>query len=131
MKMKKNLSDIPRIYHPWWDWECYKSGFYSTTPPLGSESDKCKQRYAEFLKNSVLFKDAINRVFKEWPNSCEHFLTNPNINRIAWLGQASMCITSSIPACFRSGFTLLSAEDQYIANEVSRKAIESWILKRT
>ena len=30
-------------------------------------------------------------VIVEWVNSCEHYLSNFAMNRIAWVGQAAMC----------------------------------------
>ena len=117
-----------RIYHPWWKWECYKSGFYNTTVDI--DHDLAKEKYRDFLRNSQSFDVAIQEVFKQWPNSCEHFLTNPSINRIAWLGQASMCIMHKIPSMFRGGFKLLSPEEQDTANEVARKALEQWIQEK-
>ena len=52
----------------------------------------------------------MERVVKEWPVSCEHFLTKHGMNRIAWLGQASMCIETGIPRFFRGGFNLMTQE---------------------
>ena len=115
-----------RIYHPWWNWECYKAGFYSIEPPEGMDADTCRVRYCEFLSSDEKFSAGMERVFKEWPNSCEHFLTNPSINKIAWLGQASMCITSGISSNFKGGFNLLSTEDQGKANALAAVHLERW-----
>lgn len=75
-----------------------------------------KDKYAEFLSDIARFNMALCRVMLEWPTSCEHFLTDPNINRIAWLGQASMCIETGVSRQYRAGFVLLSGKQQNEAN---------------
>ncbi|NTU49499.1 MAG: hypothetical protein HGA87_01145 [Desulfobulbaceae bacterium] len=115
-----------RIYHHWEKWECFKAGFYDKSPPDGISKEEALQMYADFLADSDRFKSAINEVFKHWPHSCEQFLTNPEINRVAWLGQASMCITTGVPSFFKSGFRLLSEKQQAVANKVSADAIQEW-----
>jgi hypothetical protein len=86
--------------------------------------------YAEFLRDSARFEEALARVINEWKNSCEHYLTNENMNRIAWLGQASMCIATGVPACFRGGFNKLSEKEQTEANRVALKWLNVWLAKR-
>lgn len=123
--MKKTT--IERIYHPWWKWECYKAGFFNTTPPAGVDKTKAMEMYAEFLSDLGKFAKGMERVFNEWPRSCEQFLSNPSMNRIAWLGQAAMCIETGIPACFRGGFKLLNVSQQDAANELAKEYLERWL----
>lgn len=116
-----------RIYHPWTKWECYKAGFFETSAPEGMDADEAQLHYCYFLKDLKKFGDAMARVFKEWPHSCEQFLTNPTMNRIAWLGQASMCITSGIPSTFRGGFKLLTPEEQDAANRLAEQYLNMYL----
>ena len=116
-----------RIYHPWHKWECYKAGFYETTAPAGMSADEARLLYASFLRDSPRIEMTLASVVKNWPVSCEQFLSNENINRIAWLGQASMCLSTGVPACFRGGFRLLSAREQLEANGVAEKWLNRWI----
>lgn len=114
---------IKRKYHHYNNWECYKAGFYE---PASSLIDG-KERYREFLSRPLLFSLSIERVFNEWPNSCEHFLTNNSINRVAWIGQASMCISSGISSFYRGGFLLLTQEQQTIANDIAKTYLNRWL----
>ena len=118
-----------RIWHPWHKWECYKAGFYETTPPAGMTSDQAREHYAEFL-SSPRFAEYLIVVTGEWGFSCEHFLTNESINRIAWLGQASMCRATSVPSVFRGGFKLLPATEQAKANETAAQALTRWMKRQ-
>lgn len=113
---------MKRIYHPWHKWECYRAGFYATEGPHDA-----LQRYASFLRDTPRFESALSRVITEWPHSCEQFLSNESLNRIAWLGQASMCIETGIPARFRGGFKLLTQGEQIEANATANRFLQRWI----
>ena len=124
-----NTSDPNRVFHTHDKWECVKAGFYSSTVE-GKTKEQCKLEYAEFLSNTQQFAAALVKVFELWPNSCEHYLTNIAMNRIAWLGQASMCIARGIPSQFCSGFNLLTIDQQEAANETALAALNGWLAKR-
>ncbi len=127
---KHNNSALARVYHPWTSWECFRSGFYNTVPPVGMTSEQAKEKYRDFLRDLKQFESGILRVFDEWPNSCEHFLTNHSMNRIAWIGQAAMCISTGISNSFRGGFKLLTIEEQNAANQLAEQFLQEWIAKR-
>tara|TARA_R110002020_G_scaffold336331_2_gene551520 strand:+ start:739 stop:1473 length:735 start_codon:yes stop_codon:yes gene_type:complete len=120
-----------RIYHPWDKWECYRAGFYNTVPPNGITPDRAREMYAIFLCDVSRFEEALERVIHEWRYSCEHFLSNSNINRIAWLGQASMCIAAGVPSYFRAGFKLLSKFDRERANAIALRWLHKWVEEHT
>jgi len=110
-----------RILHTWDKWECYKHGFYSEHPPTGMNNEDCEMSYAKFLRDLTLFEKYLKKVIKEWKHSCEHYLTNENMNRIAWLGQASICLYNGIPSRFRGGYNLLTEEQQIQADKLALK----------
>lgn len=122
-----NTDDESRIFHTWDKWECQKAGFYNNTFP-GKTKEECEKEYAEFLSDSELFSEALGGVISEWKNSCEHYLTNQPMNRIAWLGQAAMCYATGIPAAFRGGFNLLTDEQQEKANNVALEYLNKWLI---
>jgi ParB-like chromosome segregation protein Spo0J len=123
-----NTSDPDRIFHTFEKWECHKAGFYASKKD-GMTADQCEKAYAEFLSNDELFRNALQGVIDNWINSCEHYLTNKAMNRIAWLGQASMCYATGIPSKFCSGFNLLTNEQQNHANELALEALNFWMRK--
>ena len=118
---------IHRIYHPWTLWECVPAGFFQSRPPAGMTTDGAKNQYRQFLSAVDRFAAALGRVLEEWVYSCEHFLTNAATNRIAWLGQASMCIATGIPSAFRGGFHRLTLEQQAEANRIAMLSLNRWI----
>lgn len=121
---------MERIYHTWDKWECYPAGFYENRPPNGMSADEAAAAYRDFLADIPRFEAALARVVSEWPNSCEHYLTNENMNRIAWLGQASMCIDTGVSSVFRGGFNRLSEEQKEAANAAALKWLNVWLSRR-
>jgi len=122
-----NESDGERIFHTYDKWECHKAGFYASKKD-GMTSEECEIAYADFLRNSDAFKDALSHVITEWKHSCEHYLTNKSMNRIAWLGQASMCYATGIPSKYCSGFNLLTDSEQDIANNIALEYLNKWLI---
>jgi hypothetical protein len=120
---------VRRVFHPWWEWECYKAGFYASSVD-GIDPDEAKRMYAEFLADIPRFERAMQRVIDEWPHSCEQFLLNENINRVAWLGQSSMCIETGVPSCYRGGFKLLSNQQRARANAAAQRVLDAWLMAR-
>lgn len=121
-----NTGDEARIFHTYEKWECYKAGFYSTTID-GKTKEQCEEEYRAFLSDTPRFSGTLQRVITEWRHSCEHYLTNSAMNRIAWLGQASACYELGIPSTFRGGFHLLSEDQQYQANMTALTYLNKWM----
>jgi hypothetical protein len=117
-----------RIYHTWDKWECYPAGFYGNTAPRGMDRDAAELFYRDFLADIPLFKSCLQRVITEWKHSCEHYLTNERMNRIAWMGQTSVCIHAGIPSKFRGGYNLLTEEQQKAADEAALEYINKWFV---
>jgi len=121
---------MKRIYHTWDKWECYPAGFYEDHPPAGMTAADATRAYATFLRDLPRFRAALTRVLAEWPNSCEHYLSNVNMNRIAWLGQASMCIVTRVPAMFRTGYHALTDAEKQAADRAALDALNLWLTAR-
>lgn len=119
-------SEEGRIFHTYEKWECHKAGFYASKKD-GMTSEECEIAYADFLKDSEKFENTLKLVITEWKHSCEHYLTNKAMNRIAWLGQASMCYATGVPSKFCSGFNLLTEEERSKANAIAHTYLNKWL----
>ncbi len=122
-----NTSDEDRVFHTYEKWECHKAGFYASTLN-GMTKEEAELKYAQFLADESVFGAALERVTTEWKHSCEHYLTNKAMNRIAWLGQASVCLALGIPSSFRGGFNLLPEDKQESANQLALKYLNKWLV---
>ncbi len=121
-----NTSDENRIFHTYDKWECHKAGFYSSSCELTRE--EALAEYPKLMRNKKAFTNALALVTSEWKHSCEHYLTNAAMNRIAWLGQAAVCITSGVPSEFRGGFSLLTEAEREAADKVAHSALNKWLV---
>lgn len=121
-----NEKNEDRIFHTYDKWECHKAGFYA--PKLdGLSPEGCRFYYSSFLANPSKFRAAALKMTKEWKHSCEHYLTNFAMNRIAWIGQASVCYEAGVPSKFCSGYNLLTDEQKDAANEVALEVLNEWL----
>lgn len=91
---------------------------------------QANEAYTEFLRDIPRFERGLYRVLTEWRFSCEHYLSNETMNRIAWLGQAAMCIETRVPSGYRGGFNKLTPEEQQLANEAALAALNLWLIER-
>lgn len=121
-----NTSDKNRIFHTYEKWECYKAGFYATTKE-GMTERECEQEYYKLLTDENLFRETLQKVITEWKFSCEHYLTNISMNRIAYLGQAALCYSKGIPSTYRGGFHLLNEDEQSKANSIALEYLNQWL----
>lgn len=123
-----NSDDENRVFHTYDKWECYRAGFYSTTVKDLTKQE-AEEKYRDFLSDDGEFSDALDGVINSWPNSCEHYLTNSSMNRIAWLGQAAACYGIGLPSKFRGGFGLMNDNQQKAANSLALTTLNEWLEK--
>jgi ParB-like chromosome segregation protein Spo0J len=122
-----NENDLNRIFHTYDKWECAKNGFYKSKHEMLSK-EEAERIYADFFKDIGLFEKTLNKIITEWKYSCEHYLTNKSMNRIAWLGQASVCYEKKLPSIYSSGWNLLSEEEKQSANNLALKYLNIWLI---
>lgn len=118
--------DKVRIYHTWDKWECYRAGFYKERPD-GMTQEEGEEMYRTFLADIPRFEASLNAVITEWSFSCEHYLTNDRMNRIAWLGQASVAHALGIPSCCRGGYHRLTEEQKKAADDKALEYLNKWL----
>lgn len=118
---------VDRVWYPYTEWECYRAGFFTPTGDTATLT-RWRAQYAELLSDVGAFRRAMDRVVDEWRLSTIHNLTNEGMNRIAWLGQSSACITFG--ACAeqtRSAFNMLSQKQQDAANAAAATHLADWV----
>ena len=120
-------NDKGRIFHTFDCWECYRAGFYAERPPNGMTQDEGEEVYRQFLSDLETFGAALHAVTTQWVNSCEHYLTNDRMNRIAWLGQASVAQAKGIPSICRGGYHRLTTEQKDAADALALEYLNKWL----
>jgi len=116
---------MKRIYHHYELWECWKNGFWDSSS--GLEKIQKKQKVIDLFSNPIDTEFYMNRVITEWKYSCEQNLSNDNMNKVAWLGQAACCILDKIPSTVTmEAWGLVPDEFKVIANNIAEKIIKKW-----
>jgi hypothetical protein len=119
--------DKGRVYHTWEKWECFTAGFYAERCE-NMTTEEGEEKYREFLANLELFRSALESVTTEWRYSCEHYLTNERMNRIAWLGQASVAYALRIPSLCRGGYHRLNEQEKQAADALALEYLNKWLV---
>lgn len=121
-----NEMDTDRIYHTYEKWECFKAGFYENQHPTMSH-EECEQAYKDTLMDGVLFASILDKITVEWKYSCEHYLTNKYMNRIAWLGQAAVCYHTGVPSRYSGSWFDIPEKKREEANKIAHEALNKWL----
>jgi hypothetical protein len=94
------------------------------------DDEACREAYREFLQNIPLFTACMHGVLADWPRSTEHYLSNENMNRIAWLGQSAMCYATKVPSAFCGGYNRLTPEEKHAADTAALRVLNEWLASR-
>jgi ParB-like chromosome segregation protein Spo0J len=121
-----NTNDPNRIFHTWDKWECYKSGFYENSHKKLSH-EECESKFKEILSNKNLFEKGLIGVIENWKYSCEHYLTNGSMNRIAWLGQAAVCYLSGVSSRYSGSWFDIDEAKREEANNIALEYLNKWL----
>ena len=117
------MKKINRVYYPYYLWEDYLNGMYKNE----IKEEKINDCFA-LLNNKKHFYEACQLVVSNWKFCVEHNLTNYEINRKAWLGQAACCIRFKASCQTTiSAWRLLTTEAQYEANYIAEDTIKRYI----
>lgn len=80
------------------------------------------------LGNPTVCEEAMQMVVEQWPFASEFNLSNAEINRRAWLGQAACSIYYGIHEDeTREAWGLLTPEQRTTANAIASRIIKAWV----
>lgn len=117
--------NLTKIWHPYYNWEDYKNGMWSTVN--GKERKILLKKAFEFTGNAKIYGSFMKKVIVEWPIACEHHLTNTSSNRRAWIGHAACSMALGCPEDItRQAWGYLTTQQQDEANHMAQVAIAEW-----
>ena len=119
---------MKRVYHHYQMWEDFRNGMWKNIQH--SAEPKMLQRAIEFTGDAELYGSYMMRVIAEWPNACEHNLTNDSMNRLAWVGHAACSMAIKCPEYItRRAWGMLTEEQRVAANRKAELAVATWMLR--
>lgn len=119
---------MQRIFHHFSKWEDYHHGMYNESKDGRTERVK---KAASILGNPQICREAMVKVISEWKISTEYNLSNAEINRKAWLGQAACsCYGHVHEDETREAWGLMTEEQRITANAIANDIIKKWIAQQ-
>lgn len=119
------MKKLTRVYHPYNEWEEIRFNMWGEC--FNETEKQWLERIIAFTGDHILYGFYMNKVIKDWPISCENALTDPFINKKAWVGHAATAYATFAPEHItRKAWRYLSDEQKYLANKQAERAIQSW-----
>ena len=119
---------MERIFHHFDKWEDYHAGMYAESKE--GRKERVKQA-ASILGTPSLCRKAMEKVVSEWRVATEYNLSNAEINRKAWLGQAACsCYAGIHEDETREAWGLLTEAQRTEANRIAASIIRKWLRER-
>jgi hypothetical protein len=81
----------------------------------------------DFTGNVELYGAAMKEVIMAWPNTMLNSLTNPSLNKRAFLGHCACCYKIQVPeSVTRAAWWMLTEQQRALADEAAQIVIDSW-----
>lgn len=118
---------IEQIYIPYWKWEDWYNGMWRK---LTKENEQIYLKKAiEFTGDHLKYGKAMNVVINKWNNTMVNSLTNPGINKRAFLGHCACCYETKCPEYItRMAWKHLTEKQRYLADKVAQQTIDKWLV---
>lgn len=112
-----------RIYHPYTRWEEIKFNMWGDVEDRKSFLEKA----IEFTGDHKRYGRYMRKIVREWKYSCENALTDPMLNKRAWVGHAACARAIRCPEDItRKAWGFLTDEQRILANAEAERAIQIW-----
>lgn len=119
---------MERIFHHYNKWEDFHAGMYDEVK--AGRKERVKEA-AAILGTPTICKKAMELVIAQWPIATEYNLSNAEINRKAWLGQAACsCYAGVHEDETREAWGFLTEFQRTEANRIAASIIRKWLRER-
>jgi hypothetical protein len=116
---------IKQVWHPYQRWEDYQAGMWRKEQK--EKEQELLSVAIEFTGDHIKYGAAMMEVIKTWKYSCEHNLSNLQINRRAWVGHAACAYSLKLPEYLvREAWGKLNDYQRFMANKMADNAIAEW-----
>lgn len=114
-----------RIWHPYWNWECFKYGMWRRAPR--HEERELILKAIEFTGDADLYGAWMVKAVHAFKVSCEHHLSDASLNKQAYIGHAACALALQLPEYLvRKAWGLLTQEQRDKANRKADEAVDLW-----
>lgn len=114
---------IKQQYVPYTRWECVPAGLWRQ----GAVTAEQLETALLLMRDTHAWGHAMCAVVEAWPHTMLHHLSDYGHNRIAWLGQASVCFALTHPMqVTKQAWWALTDKQREEANRQAFYAIHGW-----
>lgn len=111
-------------------WEDYHAGMWRKLSSK-EEEDSFRKIAIDFTGDHIRYGAAMLRAIKEWPNTCMHNLSNPALNKRAFIGHAACALVINCPEYIvRQAWWKLTEDQRILADQQADNAIQLWEQER-
>lgn len=112
---------IKQVWTPYWEWEDWVNGMWA-------KGDVSSLSVAiEFTGDHLKYGAAMKEVVNKWPRTMLNSLTNPSINKRAFLGHCAVSYKLGIPESItRMAWKELTDEQRFLADKVAQETVDEW-----
>ena len=115
-----------QAYVPYWEWEDWFNGMWRKV----DNEEKWLKKAIKFTGNHLRYGAAMKEVIYEWPRTMLNHLTNPSINKRAFLGHCACQFKIKCPEYIvRAAWKLLTENQRILADKVAQETIDEWKIK--
>lgn len=116
---------MKQIFHHYDLWEDYKYDFYNNCS--GNIKEEKIKKVIELFNSEELTRYYMSYIINNWKYSCEHNLTNPSINKIAYIGQCACAMYARVPNTVTMfAWNLLDEHVRSRANKIAQECLDLW-----
>lgn len=117
------MQAIKQIWIPYWEWEDWLNGMWGKS--IDEEVDL--QQAIEFTGNWQQYGNAMLDVIFAWQRTMLNSLTNPSVNKRAFLGHCAVSYKLNIPEYItRQAWKYLTDKQRYDADLIAQQTIDEW-----
>lgn len=117
---------MKQIYIPYIMWEDFNAGMWRKLPK--DQERRFLDKAIEFTGDTELYGMAMQIVIDEWPLTMLNSLTNPGINKRAFLGHCAACWAEDIPEYItRQAWYKLTQKQRTEADEQAELCIKKYL----
>lgn len=117
----RRIVKIKQQYIPYWEWEDWINGMWNK----GDESRL--QEAIEFTGDHAKYGAAMKEVVEAWPRTMLNSLTNPSINKRAFLGHCAVSYKLGIQESItRMAWKELTDQQRIAADNAAQKVVDDY-----
>jgi hypothetical protein len=127
MNLKNPKKKIKQVYIPYWEWEDWKAGMWRKIESA-EEEFRLLEAATAFTGDHILYGGAMKEVITEWPKTMLNSLTNPSVNKRAFLGHCAVQFKIGIPEYIvRMAWKKLTDQQRHDADKVAQETVDNWL----